>query len=504
MAAAIAVRNMLQRMSLSIEAATQVTAIDGQNLSDVNDLLQLEDKDIETLCRVIRRPGGTNAAGNANPGISVSAMAEANLKRMIYELRHVARCSRTIVWGDITLVSTRKLVRQAEMEGSHRDPVALPTIEPKNWPKTFEAIDEYFRGLRGCKGHPLSYCLRTDLVPAAAAVDPATGVVGSAYISHDDEMIARGPILEMGAAVGPNAEMVGPFSDAFLVDRTTVWEKLAEILLASDSFTVIKTAKVRRDGRLAYKLLYAHYLGPNNVDYMAGEAEKTLASSRYDGEKRNWGFEKYALLHLKQHQILEGLIPHGYNGIDPGSKVRHLNAGIKTNTLDAVKSRIISDEHLRADFARCVTLYKDFVKQTVNTANVQMGIAALHVAGAGKGEDRWYTHEEWADLPEDEQAVIRKARAARKKKGGGDKRSPKGKPTSGKFGRKQFQQLEKKVQNQKRQLAALHAKNAPESDEEEPMKEGDSDSEGNRKHSALTRQPSGARKGGRTGKDSKG
>jgi hypothetical protein len=101
----------------------------------------------------------------------------------------------------------------------------------------------------------------------AAAVDPATGVVGSAYISHDDEMIARGPILEIGAAVGPNAEMVGPFSYAFLVDRTTVWEKLSEILLASDSFTVIKTAKASRNGRLAYKLLYAHYLDPNNVDY---------------------------------------------------------------------------------------------------------------------------------------------------------------------------------------------------------------------------------------------
>ena len=95
---------MLQRMSLSIEAATQVTAIDGQNLSDVNNLLQLEDKDIETLCRVIRRPGGINAAGNANPGISVSAMAEANLKRMIYELRHVARCSRPIV-GETSLSS---------------------------------------------------------------------------------------------------------------------------------------------------------------------------------------------------------------------------------------------------------------------------------------------------------------------------------------------------------------------------------------------------------------
>ncbi len=265
-------------------------------------------------------------------------------------------------------------------------------------------------------------------------MDPTTGVVRSAYISLDDKMIARGSILEMGAAVGPNTEMVGPFSDAFLVDRATVWEKLSEILLTSDSFTDIKTAKASRNGELAYNLLYVHYLGPNNVDYMAGEAEKVLACSTYHGEKHNWTFEKYALLRLKQHQILEGLIPHGYTGIDPGSKVRHLNSGIKTNTLDAVKSRIISDEHLRVDFAHCVTLYKNFVKQTMNTANVQMGIAAMNVAGTDKREDSWYTHEEWKDLPEDKQAAIRKARAARKSKKGGDPCPTKGKPTTGKVG----------------------------------------------------------------------
>ena len=61
--------------------------------------------------------------------------------------------------------------------------------------------------------------------------------------------------------------------------------KLAEILLTSNSFTVIKSAKVSQNGRLAYQLLYAHYLGPNNVDYMAGKAEKYLATSTYHGEK---------------------------------------------------------------------------------------------------------------------------------------------------------------------------------------------------------------------------
>ena len=47
---------MLQRMGLSDEAATEVYNINGQNLSAVDNFLQLGDKDIETLCRIIRRP----------------------------------------------------------------------------------------------------------------------------------------------------------------------------------------------------------------------------------------------------------------------------------------------------------------------------------------------------------------------------------------------------------------------------------------------------------------
>jgi hypothetical protein len=427
-AATAAVRSMLQRMSLCLEAASEVTAVTWQNLSNSEDFLQLEDKDIDTLCRMIRWPGGINAAGNVNHGISILAIAEANMKRMIYQLRHVVHCSWPIVWADITLVSMHRLAAQAEMEASHKDPVSLPIMVPKNRPKNFEAIDEFFRAYRGIQGHPAKYVYRTELLPAAAGLNPAAGVVGSAYFTQDDKLIVRGPIHEMGAAVGPNAEMVGPFANAFLVDRAAVWEKVAEILLTSNSFAVIKSAKGSQNGRLTYQLLYAHYLGPNNVDHMASKAEKYLATSAYHGEKRTWTFEKYALLHLKQHQILESLVPHGYTGIDPGSKVCHLNSGIKTSTLDAVRTQIISDESLCTDFAQCVTLYKDFVKTSVNTVNVQMGIAALNVADTDKEEDRWYTHDKWKDLLENEQAAIQKAHAACKTKGkGGKGPGPKGK-----------------------------------------------------------------------------
>ncbi len=50
---------------------------------------------------------------------------------------------------------------------------------------------------------------------------------------------------------------------------------------------------------------------------MAGEAETMLNMVQYHGEKRQWNFEKYALMHLCQHLILEAMMAHGYVGIDP-------------------------------------------------------------------------------------------------------------------------------------------------------------------------------------------
>ncbi len=84
-----------------------------------------------------------------------------------------------IVWADITLVSVRRLAAQVEIEVSHKDPVSLPIMDPKNWPKNFKAIDAY----RGIQGHPAMYVYCMELLPVAAGLDPATGVIGSAYFT---------------------------------------------------------------------------------------------------------------------------------------------------------------------------------------------------------------------------------------------------------------------------------------------------------------------------------
>ena len=199
---------------------------------------------------------------------------------------------------------------------------------------------------------------------------------------------------------------------------------------------------------------------------------------QYHGKKLQWTFKKYALMHLRQHLILEALMAHGYVGTDPGSKVCFLLAGIRCSMLDAVKTRIISDEVLRADFARCITLFKDF------------GIAAMSVNNGrgrkGKGEDRWYTLNEWHALSEDEQATIGKTRADHKKKSG-RKKTPKG---GSKMNRKfsLVQKLKEKVQNQKHQLAAMHAaaKSATNDVGGEAMESDSGSDDDQRKHSMLS------------------
>ena len=82
--------------------------------------------------------------GNQNQGMQISAMAETNLKQMAFQMMHTVRVSRAVVFPDIMLVSVRALSAQAEMEASHKDPAALPVMDPKKCTENFEAIDEYF------------------------------------------------------------------------------------------------------------------------------------------------------------------------------------------------------------------------------------------------------------------------------------------------------------------------------------------------------------------------
>jgi hypothetical protein len=84
MAAAQAIRGLrqaLQRIGLTNAASEYLT--DEQGMDNLNEFRILTDDEVETLCKVLRRPGGT--IGNPpvpHPGFPVSIRAEKNLKLM--------------------------------------------------------------------------------------------------------------------------------------------------------------------------------------------------------------------------------------------------------------------------------------------------------------------------------------------------------------------------------------------------------------------------------------
>ena len=67
---------------------------------------------------------------------------------------------------------------------------------------------------------------------------------------------------------------------------------------------------------MAFRAVYDHYLGPNNVDHIANIAERWLSDVSYFGENCNWTFEKFVMVHKEQHYILISLEEHGCKGID--------------------------------------------------------------------------------------------------------------------------------------------------------------------------------------------
>lgn len=468
-------RGVFTRLGFTVDAARVI--VDDQGIDDIQEMTILSDLEVENLCKVVRRPGGVIPNPNAaegqpqvipNQGSQVSLRAENNLKLACFWLRHRVRTSRETTPPNVTLASVRTVRELRLSEQSYDTPHESPTINDRDWPRTIEALEEYFRNYLGETKIPLAYVIRKDRnVPADP--DPSAN-----YSTVQAEMIRRAP--QVNAA--------GEELPTYASDNRKVWELLSSICREHECWTYIKPAQRSQDGRRAFLALFNHYLGPNNVDNMASAAERKLETTAYNGEKKRWNFERYVRTQVDQHSILEGLVEHGYAGIDERSKVRHLTNGIKTDKLDSVKTQIMASAALRVDFDACVNLFKDFIAQTQSDSNATLNISSVSQSrgskrpgggnrGGGGGttervEDRYYSKAEYEKLTPGQKHALKLKREARGHKGTG------------------------KRQKLASQVAAASTNDNTNPTERESNGDGDGDRPRvttNRNHSALTRQP---------------
>ena len=281
-------RQLFVRVGFSDPAAHAL--VEAQGLDSLDNLRMLQEDDCTTVCKNVRRPGGTinNNDGNPvpNPGTNVSLVAEKQLKLTVYFLKHRQRCSRTTDFKYVTLERVRAMQTLHDMEKQHKDPeTADPTkiISAKDWTKTFETIDEYIGKHNGVRGVPLTYVVRPDVAPAPA---PADG-----FATDRDEMIARAPHFILDAAGVATAEHTTEYQQ----DNMTVWNLMSALARnQGDCWTYVKTGQRRKDGRTAYLAMKQHYLGAHNMELQKTLHESKLRSLEYTGEKRRQNFATYA------------------------------------------------------------------------------------------------------------------------------------------------------------------------------------------------------------------
>ena len=101
-----------------LDQGLEILTVD-QGVDRISELKDLGDDEVETLLKLLCRPGGTvpnpNAAnpGQAShiaaPGISVSMRAATHLKLSVYYFSHMMRTSRPVRSMDITCPNIRAL-----------------------------------------------------------------------------------------------------------------------------------------------------------------------------------------------------------------------------------------------------------------------------------------------------------------------------------------------------------------------------------------------------------
>jgi hypothetical protein len=166
---------------------------------------------------------GGSAQGNPgplldNPGHSVSIRSETNLKLAVFYLRHQARISRIVAPASVALTVVRYLRSTKEYEENFKVTDDQPVINKKDWPRTMDAIHEFFGSVLGETGLTLAYVIREN-VEIPLGTDPS-----ERYITVAEEMIVCAP----------------HGNQAYENDSMEVWSYMANITRAHDCWTYVK------------------------------------------------------------------------------------------------------------------------------------------------------------------------------------------------------------------------------------------------------------------------
>jgi len=209
----------------------------------------------------------------------------------------------------------------------------------------------------------------------------------SQYTSHDHETITRCPILAEDCNYDlkyDELELRGPIVPTFLTDLKKVWAILHVLFSASSVWQHMKKFTATQDRRQVYRTLHSHFFGKDKVDTMHNDILSSLNSKIYQGNRKNFNFDKYGLAHVAEHNRYASLVEYGVHPLEESMKILYFEDGIKDPTLEAARNTIMVDRSRFQDFNSVMHMYVTSKRSQKSESGVSSGRQISAVTG-GRG-----------------------------------------------------------------------------------------------------------------------
>ena len=261
--------------------------------------------------------------------------------------------------------------------------------------RAIEELEHYLLTKLGVNGIPLAYLIRADAVPPAEADDQQYG-----QPSFKEELVRR--------ARHGNYQ-------AYIADNEFLWGVIRRMCAEpSPAWAWVAAMKVSRDGRAAYFSLRTHYLGPAFRNRIKTEADKTLETLHYVGDKRNFTLENFCAK-LKQAFTI---LADNNEPVPEDKKIRIFVKGMQAPKLESAVNTILAAPDMMGTVERAM----DYVTTVDNSMKSFLpdprNISQYETEDGGDRDNlaRSYSPDEWAKMSRKDRQKVFEARKKKREK----------------------------------------------------------------------------------------
>jgi hypothetical protein len=215
---------------------------------------------------------------------------------------------------------------------------------------------------------------------------------GSPYFSIDNNLCRQAPILYSDlthlqlATSLETLESDGPFEPSFLANMVTVYNVLRACWRKSSWWSHVEKFSKTKNRQQVYRTLHTLLLSRQRIMLTRSAIVTKLQPFKYQGDCKNFNFDKYVNLHIEQHNQHADLQEYGVVPLADNLKTLWFQDGIKDPSPDAMKASI-NDNHANfTDFNSVKDAYVEF-KHTQNLSHDPRTRQVASVAHGGRGGD---------------------------------------------------------------------------------------------------------------------